>query len=107
MQQGQSCLCLTKRPTGEVPAGERPAFFIGVNMTFKITAQIDQIVTKEVQLLIKAESEEEAQAKARDALQSYPEAVNTPGVSRIVTNKSHYWIPKSIDFLCIKKVKGS
>ena len=76
-------------------------------MPFKITAQIDQIVTKEVQLLIEARSEEEAQEKARDALQSYPEVVNTPGVMRIVTNKSHYWIPKSIDFLRIKKVKQS
>lgn len=76
-------------------------------MPFKITVQIDQIVTKEVQLLIEARSEEEAQEKARDALQSYPEAVNTPGVKRIVTNKSHYWIPKSIDFLRIKKVKQS
>ena len=76
-------------------------------MTFKITAQIDQIVTKKVQLLIEARSEEEAQERARDALQSYPEAVNTPGVRRIVTNKSHYWIPKSIEFLHIKKVKAS
>lgn len=76
-------------------------------MPFKITAQVDQIVTKEVQLLIEARTEEEAQEKARDALSTYPEPVSTPGVLRIVTNKSHYWIPKSIDFLRIKKVKGS
>lgn len=76
-------------------------------MPFKITAQIDQIVTKEVQLLIEARSEEEAQEKARDALSTYPEPVATPGVLRMVTNKSHYWIPKSIDFLRIKKVKAA
>lgn len=76
-------------------------------MTFKITAQIDQIVTKEVQLLVEARSEEEAQDKARDALESYPKAVITPGVKGIVTNKSRYWIPKSIEFLRIKEVKGS
>lgn len=76
-------------------------------MPYKITAQIDQIVTKEVQLLIEARSEEEAQEKVRDALSTYPEPVSTPGVLRIVTNKSHYWIPKSIDFLRIKKVKSS
>lgn len=74
-------------------------------MPFKITAQIDQIVTKEVQLLIEARSEEEAQEKVRDALSTYPEPASTAGVLRIVTNKSHYWIPKSIDFLRIKKVK--
>lgn len=74
-------------------------------MPYRVTATVDQIVTKEVQLLIEARSEEEAQEKARDALATYPEAVSTPGVKRIVTNKSHYWIPKSIDFLRIKKVK--
>lgn len=76
-------------------------------MPYKITAQIDQIVTKEVQLLIEARAEEEAQEKARDALSTYPEPVSTAGVLRIVTNKSHYWIPKSIEFLRIKKVKGA
>lgn len=76
-------------------------------MTYRVTAQIDQIVTKEVQLLIEARSEEEAQEKARDALQSYPEAVATEGIPRMVTNKSHFWIPKSIDFLKIEKVRGS
>lgn len=76
-------------------------------MTYRVTATVDQIVTKEVQLLIEARTEEEAQEKARDALQTYPEAVTTPGVKRIVTNKSHYWIPKSIEFLRIKKVKSS
>ena len=74
-------------------------------MPFKITVSIDQIVTKEVQLLIEARSEEEAQEKTRDALSTYPGPVTTPGVLRIVTNKSHYWMPKSVDFLRIKKVQ--
>lgn len=73
-------------------------------MPYRVIAQIDQIVTKEVQLLVDARSEEEAQEKARDALQTYPEPVDTPGIKRIATNKSHYWIPKSIEFLSTQKV---
>lgn len=76
-------------------------------MKYSVLVKVDQIVTKEVQLLVEARSEEEAHEKARGALSSYPEPVSTPGVLRIVTNKSHYWIPKSIDFLKIKKVKAN
>ncbi len=74
-------------------------------MKYTVLANVDQIVTKEVQLLIEARSEEEAQEKARDALQNFPQAVDTPGVLRMVANKAHYWIPKSIDFTQIRKVK--
>ena len=76
-------------------------------MKYSVLAKVDQIVTKEVYLLVEARSEEEAQEKARDALQTYPEKVNTPGVLRILVNKSHYWIPKGIDFLKTKKVKAN
>ncbi len=75
-------------------------------MKYTVLANVDQIVTKEVQLLIEARSEEEAQEKARDALQNFPQAVDTPGVLRMVANKAHYWIPKSIDFTRVKKVRG-
>lgn len=74
-------------------------------MKYSVLANVDQIVTKEVYLLVEARSEEEAQEKVRDALQTYPEKVNTPGVLRILVNKAHYWIPKSIDFTQIRKVK--
>lgn len=76
-------------------------------MKYSVLANVDQIVTKEVYLLVEARSEEEAQEKARDALQTYPEKVNTSGVLRILTNKSHYWIPKSIDFTEVKKVRAN
>lgn len=66
--------------------------------TYNVVAKVDQIVTKEVHLTIAAGSEEEAEAKARDALQTYPEPVEDRNVKRIVTAKQHYWIPKSVEF---------
>lgn len=75
-------------------------------MTFKLTAHVDQIVTKEVQLLVEARSEEEAEEKARQALADYPGPVSAEGIRRIVNIKSHYWIPKSIEFSKIVKVRG-
>lgn len=75
-------------------------------MKYTILVNVDQIVTKEVELQVEARSEEEAQAKVRDALQDYPRPVLTPGVLRITTNKSRYWIPKSIDFIRIKETNN-
>jgi len=74
---------------------------------YSIKAKVDQIVTKEIQLLVVAGSEEEALEKARDALQTYPAAVETDGIERLVTNKAHYWIPRSIDFVKVKKEKDT
>jgi two-component SAPR family response regulator len=68
-------------------------------------AKIDQIVTKEVKLLIVAGSEEEAEDKARQALQTYPKPVTVDGVNRMVTNKATYWIPKSIELRRIEEEK--
>lgn len=70
-----------------------------------VIADVDQIVTKEVQLLIVAGSEEEAIVKARNALSEYPAPVNEPAVKRMVANKSRYWIPKSIDFKSVSEEK--
>lgn len=70
---------------------------------YTVLAKVDQIVTKEVQLFVSAGSEEEAMEKAREALQTYPEPVSVRGVNRMVTNKSHYWIPRSIEFVQVKQ----
>lgn len=67
-------------------------------MSYRVTAKIDQIVTREVELLIEAPSETDAQEKAREALQDYPGEVSVEGVSRILVKNQTYWIPKSIDF---------
>jgi hypothetical protein len=67
---------------------------------YSIRAKIDQIVTKEVQLLIEAEDVDAAKVMAREALQEYPAPVPyNPMIHRIVTTKSSYWIPKSIEFI--------
>jgi two-component SAPR family response regulator len=73
--------------------------------SYMMIAKIDQIVTKEVQLLVVAGSEEEAEDKARQALQMYPKPVTVDGVNRMVTNKASYWIPKSIEFSRIEQEK--
>lgn len=73
-------------------------------MKYIITANVDQIVTKEVHLLVESSSEEKAQERARDALQTYPGEVTSPGVLRIFTKKSHYWIPRSVAFTDIRKL---
>jgi hypothetical protein len=71
---------------------------------YSIKAKVDQIVTKEVQLLVEASSEAEAMDKARAALHIYPATIEPgKGVKRILTVKSHYWIPRNIDFSDIKK----
>jgi hypothetical protein len=73
--------------------------------TYSVSVKVDQIVTKDVKLQIVAGSEEEAETKAREALQTYPEPVTVKGVNRILTAKSHYWIPRSIEFVKISEDK--
>jgi hypothetical protein len=76
-------------------------------MRFDVLAKVDQIVTKEVRLSVEASSEEEAQERATSALQTFPAAVEVPGILRIVANKATHWIPRSVDFVYIKKVNQS
>ena len=70
---------------------------------YRIRAKIDQIVTKEIVLLVGAASEEEATAKATSALNEYPEPVTEPSIHRMVATNSHYWIPKSVEFVEIEE----
>lgn len=72
---------------------------------YSIIAKVDQIVTKEIRLEISAKNEKEAEAFARDALQVYPKPVPGNNVERIITNKSTYWIPRSIEFTQIEEEK--
>lgn len=66
---------------------------------FVLKARVNQIVTKEVLLLVEAGSEEDAMAKAREALNEYPKEVTVRGIKRMVTEKSNYWIPRDIEFI--------
>lgn len=70
---------------------------------YNVLAKVDQIVTKEVQLLIKAGSEEEAEEIARTALMDYPGPIAGKDVRRIVTNKANYWIPRDINIVTVEK----
>ena len=73
-------------------------------MKYDILAKVDQVVTKEIKLSVTARNEDEAEEKAREALQVYPDPCFVDGVNRILTTKSHYWIPRSIEF--VKKQEG-
>lgn len=73
--------------------------------SYDVMAKVDQIVTKEVRMYIDAGSEEEAQDKATSALNSYPEPITVSGIRRMVTQKSTYWIPKSVEFVITKEEK--
>lgn len=70
-------------------------------------AKVDQIVTKEVQLCVKAGSEEEAEAITRRALEDYPKPIKETNVLRVVTNKANYWIPRSIEIVQIREEKDA
>lgn len=73
---------------------------------YNVLAKIDQIVTKEVQLLISANSEEEAISKTREALEVYPQPIKVVGINRLVTNKSRYWIPRDIEIVTVEEEKS-
>ena len=73
--------------------------------TYTLIAKVDQVVTKEVKMIVEAGSEEEAEQKGREALAVYPEAIEVEGVNRMLTVSSHYWIPKSIEFSKVKRNK--
>lgn len=73
--------------------------------TYNVVAKVDQIVTKKVDFIIDANSEEEAQKLAYDALQEYPKGVTVKEIKRVLTVNATYWIPKTIDFITIKEVK--
>ena len=73
---------------------------------YELKAKIDQIVTKEVELIVEAGSEEEAADEAHRALCTYPHGVEAEKVRRIIPVKSHYWIPKSIDIIRSKQIGG-
>lgn len=91
-----------------LPAGGRPAL-IQIDKwrqtlpKFLLQAKVDQIVTKDVSLQVEAVDEEEAVLKAREALQTFPDAIRVEGVQRVLASKSNYWIPRDIQIKSIKQ----
>lgn len=70
---------------------------------YNVLAKVNQIVTKDVQLLIKANDPEDAEDKARTALMDYPGPVADRDVRRISTIKTNHWVPRDIDIVTIEK----
>lgn len=72
--------------------------------SYSIQAKLDQIVTKDIYLLIDAGSPEEAEELARSILQHFPHPVPyNPKVKRVVEEKTTHWIPKSIEFTSVRE----
>lgn len=67
-------------------------------MNYTVRAKVNQIVTKDIRLLVRAGSEEEAMEKARQALHEYPDKVTVKGILRVLTESARYWIPRDIEF---------
>lgn len=70
---------------------------------FVIKVKVDQVVTREVLVEVEAKTKERAEEISTEFLQTYPEPTYFPEVSRAVTTKSHYWIPRSTEILESKK----
>lgn len=71
---------------------------------FTVQVKLDQVVTKEIALLVEAADEDEARALTLGALETYPAPMPyNPMIHKIVTTKVQHWIPKSIDFVDVKK----
>ena len=68
---------------------------------FEVVAEVNQLVTKKVRLLVKARNKEAAALKTHEALQEYPDPVTVRGVERIQTVDIQHWVPRDIE---VKKV---
>ena len=77
-----------------------------VPVKYKLRVKVNQIVTREINLLVDANSEEDAERKAREALEEYPKPVKVGGVSSILVTKTNYWIPKDLEFVYNRSEDG-
>jgi hypothetical protein len=81
---------------------------LGVSVIkYIVTATVNQVVTKEIQLLVEAVHPEEAAQATKDALLAYPEAISVAGVKRVLTAKAKYGLPMDIAILSIKDPNAS
>ncbi len=72
-------------------------------MQYILIAKVNQIVEKRIKLEISADSEEDAEDKARRALAVFPEKIEEEGISRIQVLKQQHYIPRDIDFVKTKQ----
>ena len=71
--------------------------------SYILKARVDQIVTKEIELDVKASTRDAAEIIARRALELFPAPIEEPSVTRIQVKKSNYWIPRDIQFINYEK----
>jgi len=71
---------------------------------YHVTAKVDQVVTSQVEFIVNASDKEEAEQTLRALLEDFPKKTTVEGVDRAVVTEVHHWIPRSIEFLKIKKV---
>jgi hypothetical protein len=69
---------------------------------FIVTATVNQVVTKEVQLLVEADHPEDATNLTKEALLAYPEPIFIAGVKRVLTAKAKYGLPMDIEIVSMK-----
>lgn len=70
---------------------------------YEVLVSVNQIVTRDVELVVVASSEEEVCAKVREALEQFPKGVDDLDVKEIRVVKANYWIPRDIDFKSINE----
>lgn len=72
---------------------------------FTVIAKVDQITTRDVQVLVEAETEEEAQGKVREVMQIHPQESTVAGVKKVLVTRQNYWMPRDIDIIKTRKEK--
>lgn len=73
---------------------------------YTLKVKVDQIVTREIKVVVSAKSEDEAGRKAIEAVQTHPDKVEVDGIKKMCTIKARYWIPRDTDIVsCVKEEK--
>lgn len=70
---------------------------------YTVIAKVDQITTRDVQVLVEADSEEEAQGKVREVMQIHPQESTVEGVRKVLVTRQNYWMPRDIDIIKTRK----
>jgi hypothetical protein len=73
---------------------------------FTVIAKVDQITTRDVQVLVEADSEEEAQGKVREVMQIHPQSSEVVGVRKVLVTRQNYWMPRDIEIIRTRKEKS-
>lgn len=70
---------------------------------FSYKIKVDQIVTREIEVLSSGRDEEQARERAIEAIHVYPQPLEIEGIKKIRTVKETYWTPRDIDIVDIAR----